>query len=346
MTQKNRNINYRAFILTTLLILFCFHSIAQDFKTVKDLKGQWKFSIGDNLSWAEPEFDDSNWETIKVPGAWEMDGFNGYDGYAWYRKTFNLSKSDNKQNYYLELGYIDDVDEVYVNGTRIGRTGSFPPDYSTAYNAHRMYIVPNSIINTTSYITIAIRVFDEGREGGIVHGKVSLSVDENAIHPDLSLQGEWKFKTGNCGNPSEELIDFSAWANIIVPGTWEDQGYKNYDGMACYSIEFNLLEQFKNEKMVLLLGKIDDLDMVYLNGVLIGQSGDFSAANAMQRSEMYKQLRGYYIPDDVLNHHGLNMIIVKVYDHNGVGGIWDGDIGLITQENYIAYWRRIKNSNR
>jgi sialate O-acetylesterase len=110
-----------------LFLLVVTNSNAQEYEKVKDLKGFWKFSIGDNADWALPDYDDSDWERIYVPGTWEEQGFHGFDGYAWYRTTFYLNDFDHRSNYYLDLGFIDDVDEVYINGKRVGRTGSFPP---------------------------------------------------------------------------------------------------------------------------------------------------------------------------------------------------------------------------
>ena len=63
-----------------------------------------------------------------------------------------------------------------------------------------------------------------------------------------------------------------------------------------------------------MLGRIDDLDMVYVNGILIGQSSDFNESTAEQRDDMYKQLRGYYIPEGILDHNGKNLITVRVLD--------------------------------
>src|SRR5580698_4690450 len=61
-----------------------------------DLNGSWKFHTGDNMAWAQPDFDDSNWGTIDltapggsgtndyIPG-WTANGYPGCAGYAWYR---------------------------------------------------------------------------------------------------------------------------------------------------------------------------------------------------------------------------------------------------------------------
>src|SRR4030095_12002981 len=87
-----------------------------------NLRGSWKFSLGDNMSFAKPNYDDSDWERIYVPAAWQTEGFRRYNGYAWYRTTFEIDFEDNEP-LYLELGRIDDVDEVYVNGRLVGHTG-------------------------------------------------------------------------------------------------------------------------------------------------------------------------------------------------------------------------------
>jgi len=244
---------------------------------------------------------------------------------------------------YLSLGYIDDVDEVFINGTSIGKTGSFPPYYSTAYNARRLYRIPINLLNSGGKNTIAIRVYDVGGEGGIIHGDVAILIDIDAIPVDLNLHGNWKFQTGNCRMEEIKELDFSNWSTIMVPGMWENQGYKDYDGYACYAITFELNNQFIGESMVLTLGKIDDFDQVYLNGKMVGQSIDFTKDNTNNYPNYYRQIRGYYLPNYALIQNGKNVLVVKVLDTGGNGGIYDGSVGLITQSNYIKYWKARRN---
>lgn len=340
---------HKVFLPTVALVMLLWFStsslLSQDSELSVNLSGQWKFMIGDDPEWKNPAYDDKNWDEINVPGSWENQGFYGYDGYAWYRKTFIIPNSSDRYRYYLDLGYIDDVDQTYVNGELVGSTGNFPPNYSTAYTALRQYSIPPGVIKKTNKITIAIRVYDDIGEGGIIQGQILLKVDKNPLIADLDLEGLWKFKTGNCHPADSQSSDFTSWNQILVPGTWEDQGYKDYDGVACYAKEFDLSGQFEGKKMVLLLGQIDDLDMTYLNGVLIGQSGEFNASTAENMRDTYKQFRGYYIPESILNENGKNVIQVKVLDIYGKGGIWNGTIGLITQDNYIKYWRAKRNES-
>ncbi len=332
-------------LLVIGFLLMISHSQAQRLEEYTNLSGRWKFSVGDNRAWAEPSYNDSHWETIDVPGQWESKGFNGYDGYAWYRTSVKAPKNTLAAGYYLSLGYIDDVDEVFVNGVKIGSTGQFPPHYTTAFRAQRMYLIPHHVLEDAEMMSIAIRVFDEGGEGGIIHGNISIMADYNSARVALDFQGMWKFRTGDCSEiPGQS--DYENWDDLLVPGTWEDQGYKNYDGFACYVKEFDLDGQFEGQAMVLLLGRIDDLDKVFLNGVHIGQSGAFRKETVHRRDDTHMQFRNYYIPDSVMRDTGTNVLVVKVYDASGAGGIWQGPVGLISQDQYIQQWRNRRRSGQ
>jgi beta-galactosidase/beta-glucuronidase len=136
ITLFNTNRTKTLFI-AALLCLFSHNSQAyiapENLVLLQSLKGSWQFSIGVNEEWVSPKFNDSDWETIKAPSPWENQGYNGYNGYAFYRKKINIPSNYKGRMLYLNMGYIDDVDEVYLNGHKIGSTGGFPPDYNTAY---------------------------------------------------------------------------------------------------------------------------------------------------------------------------------------------------------------------
>ena len=107
-------------LATTILMIFILVPLhannSSEWDRILNLKGTWKFSIGDDKIWAESNYDDSDWETVRVPSFWEEEGFYGYNGFAWYRKEFSLSQNLGDESVYISLGYIDDVDEVYLNG--------------------------------------------------------------------------------------------------------------------------------------------------------------------------------------------------------------------------------------
>jgi sialate O-acetylesterase len=96
-----------------------------------------------------------------------------------------------------------------------------------------------------------------------------------------------------------------------------------------------------------MLGKIDDVDQTYINGVLVASTGTFpkNRDNWGGYGQEYNAQRGYYIPAGLLKK-GTNVIAVRVLDTGGVGGIYEGPLGLLSQTKYIEYWRRIKNSQQ
>lgn len=90
-------------LFTIALLLVTVATNAQDLDRLLNLRGDWKFSIGDNTKWAEVNYDDSSWEEIYVPRRWESEGFNGYDGYAWYRTKFSGDELEKEGAHYLRL---------------------------------------------------------------------------------------------------------------------------------------------------------------------------------------------------------------------------------------------------
>jgi sialate O-acetylesterase len=322
-------------------------------KNFINLEGLWKFSIGDDTLWASPDFNDNDWEEIEVPGFWENEGFHGYNGYAWYRKTFTIPKEFQENNFILSAGFIDDVDQTFINGKVVGMSGGFPPWYMTAYDAYREYYIPKEILKEGKN-TIAIRVYDAELEGGIKAGAIGLSpvTSDNRFVSNLdlnvSLSGMWKFKTGDNLQWKETKIDDITWREIFVPAFWEAQGYRNYDGFAWYRKSFTLPENFSGEKMVLMLGKIDDIDQTFVNGQLIGSVGDWTfdtRPRYFNQNNEWETVRGYYIPENLLMP-GENTIAVRVFDGYFDGGIYQGPIGLITQEKYIKFWNRRNELNQ
>ena len=307
------------------------------------LRGNWKFSLGDNPNFAKPGFNDSDWEKIYVPASWNSEGFRRYSGYAWYRTDFEIEYKDNEP-LYLELGRIDDSDEVFINGHLIGSTGGFPPDYFTAFSVNRTYLIPTEYLVRGKKNIIAVRVYDEGGEGGII-GKNTIGIFSYADYytTGFPLLGNWKFKLFDDPAWSGENFDDSEWENIIVPAYWEDQGFRDYDGFAWYRKKFKLPAAMKTSDLVLLLGRVDDMDEVFINGKRIGGTGNIERKWA--RNDEYRKPRTYFIPDGLLRTGADNVIAVRVYDQEQKGGIYDGPITIIPSNSYKQFWREYQSEN-
>jgi hypothetical protein len=137
------------------------------------LNGPWKFRTGDNLAWAQPDFDDSGWGTMDLtppkgsydpllgssgylPG-WTARGYKGYSGYAWYRLKTNVQDGQAR----LAIKMPDDVDDAYqvfVNGKLIGEFGRFTARGVTVFITQpRTFLLPENFRGGPA--TIAIRMW-------------------------------------------------------------------------------------------------------------------------------------------------------------------------------------------
>jgi hypothetical protein len=157
------------------------------------LNGPWKFHTGDDLAWARPDFDDSNWAEIDltpppgsfdrfigtsgfVPG-WTARGYPGYSGFAWYRLRVNVEQHESAEQGLLALKMPDNCDDayqVYVDGKLIGSMGRFTPNGITVYLTRPRAFALDSALRG-GLITIAIRVWMD-------HGTALMAADAGGLH--------------------------------------------------------------------------------------------------------------------------------------------------------------------
>lgn len=156
--------------------------------------GEWLFQKGDDSAWSERGFNDSDWQKVTLPAAWEEHSdYTDENVYGWFRRKVDIPADLKGREFILLMGYIDDVDEVFLNGERIGGSGSFPPGYQTAYNVDRRYRVPASLVRGDGTDVLAVRVFDSAGGGGIV----SAGVESERIGPFDAAESPSKHYNGN-----------------------------------------------------------------------------------------------------------------------------------------------------
>ncbi|MBK7215345.1 MAG: acetylxylan esterase [Bacteroidales bacterium] len=175
-----------------LLISLSFLAISQNLP-----RDGWKFKTGDDPSWSDPSFNDSEWGSISPLKFWEQQGFPAYDGIAWYRVKIVIPSSYKKLakkngGFLLNLGKIDDSDFTYFNGELIGKSGEFPPASVTACNDERSYPINLKLIKWDEPNVLAIRVWDGTGNGGIYAGPPTFTIKElfGQISLSLSLKQE------------------------------------------------------------------------------------------------------------------------------------------------------------
>lgn len=130
--------------------------------------GTWRFQPGDSAAWKEPGFDDGAWQEVVLPASWEAhSNYTADNVYGWYRRRLDIPESWRGRDVLLLLGKVDDVDETFVNGVRIGGMGSFPPNFRTAWDKPRRYRVPAGLLRGGGADVVAVRCFDAQYAGGL-----------------------------------------------------------------------------------------------------------------------------------------------------------------------------------
>ena len=108
-------------------------------------------------------------------------------------------------------------------------------------------------------------------------------------------------------------FDDSQWKEMYLPKPWEAQGFPALDGIVAYRLSFNVDAADAGKEAILDMPAIDDIDSTYINGTFIGTMRQWDA------------LRKYKIPAGVLKE-GKNILVIKVQDDQGGGGLSDGAV--------------------
>jgi sialate O-acetylesterase len=148
--------------------------------------------------WHAPDWDDSGWEEMAVPGYWADGRLGNVNGSVWFRKKINIPASMTGKSGSLWIGSIVDADSVFVNGKFVGTTSyQYPP---------RRYSFGEDVLKPGENI-ISVRVINNAGRGGFVLDKpYFLAVGSDTI----DLKGVWKYKQGSV-MPATESQTFIRW---------------------------------------------------------------------------------------------------------------------------------------
>ena len=116
------------FLLAPCLLLLA-SCRSGEVRTTEDFNFDWCFSLGDDPSWSEPEFDDSAWRSLHLPHDWSIEGefspkhpagTNGGalpGGMGWYRKHF---KTPGTGRVFIEFDGVYLNSTIWINGKLAG----------------------------------------------------------------------------------------------------------------------------------------------------------------------------------------------------------------------------------
>jgi two-component system, NtrC family, sensor kinase len=158
MKTKLFYLNLNLFPLTILCLLFAQKNYAQNKATPQltsemikegilslEIKDAWKYHQGDDLRWAEPNFDDSGWSNI-TPNGLKANNMPDslWNGYGWWRITFTTDSSF--YNHISRLYFRGwGAAEVYLDGNKEHTYGTFSDQPAYEKNYFPRFVVDKPI---------------------------------------------------------------------------------------------------------------------------------------------------------------------------------------------------------
>ncbi len=157
LTILRNKLAWRRWIPCCVLVLLLAGPLAAQNGLHLDLAGLWQAQRGDNLRFAQTDFDDRDWRTSILPmGSANPFGPGGRVG--WLRRRVTLPAGADPDRLALTLGALRDGYEVYVNGQRIATTGSFESYEDAALPHPRIFTIPAGLVTAGQPLQIALRV--------------------------------------------------------------------------------------------------------------------------------------------------------------------------------------------
>lgn len=211
--------------------------------------------------WAkDPLPEPEKWKTVTVPANLSSYGIDR-NGVFWLRKTVNIPEELAGKDLDLSLSTIDDCDEVFFNGEKVGATGIDTPQY---WSVLRHYPVPGRLVRAGAN-TVAVRVIDHAFDGGIGGNarnlylgtgttRIPLAGDDWKMRPEFLLEKDFPVRPGAPTDPA--LYHPASLYNAMIAGLqrfpvrgvlWY-QGEGNTGNAKLYARTFSaLIESWRKE---------------------------------------------------------------------------------------------------
>ncbi|MCP5062152.1 MAG: SpoIIE family protein phosphatase [Ignavibacteriae bacterium] len=190
-----------------LLFLFLFSSVMLNAQIILDpvlisadsltekpitLSKPWKYSQGDDSTWADKSFDDSSWDTLRPRLEWEKYPADNWTGIGWFRREIKIDSSLYNKSVALSVNHYG-ASEIYVNSEKIVEYGKVNtiPDSEKVYQPQNIPVAIN-FTNDTNYV-LAVRYSNHAsiKEPEWVdswYGKHGFTMQINNINDEIKNQ--------------------------------------------------------------------------------------------------------------------------------------------------------------
>ncbi|MEZ6040283.1 MAG: c-type cytochrome [Planctomycetaceae bacterium] len=138
------------------------------------------------------------WFSQIVPDVWRSvpkGELAPVDGYSWFRAMVYVPVEWKEGTVTLFVESLDDARAAYINGTPVGATGTFPPQFRSGLGERGRYSIRTDQLNPGALNTLAIRVYqNDPRPNFSVAPPVLMNETRKEA---IRLEGAWQYRPGD-----------------------------------------------------------------------------------------------------------------------------------------------------
>ena len=203
-----------------------------------------QYDIGVKAHWAAPDFEDTSWNDVDLPGGFPEVGVTDNPAVAWFRKEIVLPDPLPSGRAALFLGSIERMDTAYINGNEVGA--------SAWVENPRAYFIRDAVLKPGRNV-IAIRLLKTKPQGGFL-GKpeeVRLLLGDKTSIP---LAGKWKAQLSlDARSPHSLPLRYENWPvmpSVLYEGMLAPLAPVSLTGAIWYQGEQNSERGFQYRKIL------------------------------------------------------------------------------------------------
>ena len=163
-----------------------------------------EYDIGISNQWASPAVDDSGWQVVQIPGAFQELGLADVPCVCWFRKEIVLPDPLPSGAATIHLGWVEKMETTYINGHQVG--------ISSWVEHNRDYDISAGLLKPGTNL-VALRIFKWKSKDSFLSKPDLLRLEVGKT--SIPLAGEWKGKLSfNARPPHPMPLDYENYPTM------------------------------------------------------------------------------------------------------------------------------------
>ncbi len=187
----------------------------------------------------------------------------------------------------------------------------------------RGFVLKAAVAKLCSFVVLAAVAMPGAADAISANSLPTVTIE--GLREGFSLEGNWRFETGDDLAWADPGFDDRRWSQRAVPGRWPKGGFPESDQFAWYRLHLVVdapSQALGGAQLGLRMGKVMNAYELYAGGQLVGKTGKFPPLAEID----YDRKQVFALPDGAVAADGSLVLAMRVWggdqvltDHWGVG---------------------------